>query len=179
ISSDNSLIVTDGGNYQPIFLNGTINSSSNSTLSNVGDGTVSLFINVKNAPTGTNPTLTFTIKEVDPGDKATALRSIVTGAAITAAGTQVLTLPMVSSGSVLVSWTIGGTSSPTFTGVYVTAICKPTPTNIYGEFYSASVNSMVYSATTATTGVAPGTTIGTTAPFTLFNPKTSTRNLVV
>jgi hypothetical protein len=38
---------------------------------------------------------------------------------------------------------------------------------------------MVFEANTATTGVAPGTTIGTTGAFTLFNPKTSTKNLVV
>lgn len=181
LASDNSLIVTDGGNYQPIFLNATINSSSISNLLNVGDNTVYLFINVKNAPTGTNPTLTFSMYEVDPGDKSTALRGTITGAALTAAGTQVLTLPVTSSGVVQVSWTIGGTSSPTFTGVYVTAICKNSAdiSDIYGELYTPSLNTMVFEANTATAGTGPGTSIGTSAAFTLYNPKTSTRNLVV
>lgn len=181
LASDNSLIVNDGGNYQPIFLNATVNSSSISNLLNVGDGTVYLFINVKNAPTGTNPTLTFSIYELDPGDKATPLRSTVTGATITAAGTQVLTLPATSSGIIQVSWTIGGTNSPTFTGVYVSAICKTgvSMSDIYGELYNSALNAMVFEANTATAGTGPGTSIGTSAAFTLYNPKTSTRNLVV
>jgi hypothetical protein len=180
LSSDDSMITVDGPNTQPVIINATINSNSISNLTNIGDGTVYLFINVKNAPTGTTPTLTFSMYEVDPGDRSTVVRGIITGMAIKAAGTQVLTLPMVSSGIVQVSWTVGGTS-PSFTGVYATAICKNgvTPADVYGDLYSSTINSLVYEATTATTGVAPGTVIGTTGAYTLYNPKTSTRNLVV
>jgi hypothetical protein len=180
LASDDSMLVADAPNTQPVFINGTITSNNISNLVDIGDTSVYLFINVKNAPTGTSPTLTFSLTEVDPGDKATAVRSTVTGAAIKAAGTQVLTLPTVTSGVVQVSWTVGGTT-PSFTGVYVTAICKDgvSQDDLYGDFYLPSINSTMYEASTATSGVAPGTTIGTTGAFTLYNPKTSTRNLVV
>lgn len=181
LASDNSLIVNDGFNYQPILVNATVNSSSISNLLNIGDNAVYLFINIKNAPTGTNPTLTFTLTELDPNDKSTAMRSTVTGAAITAAGTQVISLPIVTSGVVKVTWTIGGTASPTFTGVYVSASCKPGPNlaDIHGALFPPALNGMVFEAGTSTAGVAPGTVIGTTGAFTLYNPKTSTKNLVV
>jgi hypothetical protein len=181
LSSDDSLYVSDGPNTQPVMINATVNSNSQSNLLGIGDGTVYLFINVKNAPTGTSPTLTFTMQEVDPGDKATVLRSSIVGKAITAIGTQVIALPMVSSGVVQVSWTIGGTASPTFTGVYVTAICKNavTPPDVYGDLYHTAINATVFEATTSTAGVTHGTTIGTAGAFTLYNPKTSTKNLVV
>lgn len=181
LASDDSLIMTDGPNTQPVMINATVTSNSISNLLNLGDGTVYLFINVKNAPTGTNPTLTFTLQELDPGDKATAIRSSITGVAIKAAGTQVLTLPNITSGVVEVSWTIGGTGTPTFTGVYATAICKSalSPDDELGNFYFSALNSTMFEASTASTGVAPGTAIGTTGAFTLYNPTTSTKNLVV
>lgn len=180
LASDDSLIVTDGPNTQPSLVNATITSNSNATLTQIGDGTLYVFINVKNAPTGTTPTLTFTVQELDPGDKTTSVRTSVTGAAIKAAGTQILTLPNVTSGVVLVSWTVGGTT-PSFTGVYVTSICKTglSPDEELGNFYYPALNSTMFEASTSTAGVAPGTAIGTTGAFTLYNPKTSTRNLVV
>jgi hypothetical protein len=47
------------------------------------------------------------------------------------------------------------------------------------RFYEAVLTGNCYVASTATAGVAPGTTIGTTAPFTLANPKNSGKNLCV
>lgn len=47
------------------------------------------------------------------------------------------------------------------------------------RFYESVLEGNCYVACTATSGVAPGTTIGTTAPFTLYNPKNSGKNLVV
>jgi hypothetical protein len=181
LASDDSLLVSDGPNTQPIMVNATVTSSSISNLVDVGDLAVYLFINVKNAPTGTSPTLTFTMQEVDPGDKATAVRTSITGVAIKAIGTQILMLPTTTSGVIQVSWTIGGTGTPTFTGVYVTAIAKSGVTldDAYGDYYTPALNSMVFDASTSTAGVAPGTVIGTTGAFTLYNPKTSTKNLVV
>lgn len=50
----------------------------------------------------------------------------------------------------------------------------------FGGKYQELVRSgRVFSGGTAVTGVAPGTAIGTTAPFTLFNPSGSTKDLVV
>jgi hypothetical protein len=48
-----------------------------------------------------------------------------------------------------------------------------------GKYKEATKRGNVYSAMTAVTGVAPGTALGTTAAFCLYNPSTSTKNLIV
>lgn len=47
------------------------------------------------------------------------------------------------------------------------------------EYYSSAVQEQIFSATTALTGVAPGTSVSTTSAFTLYNPRTSGVNLVI
>jgi len=123
LASDDSLIVTQGVNSQPIFINSTITTSGISNLRGLGVPMVNLFINIKNAPTGTNPTITFSMYEIDPGDQATPIGTSVTGATISGIGTQILSLPLTTSGMAQVSWTISGASA-SFTGVYVTALMK-------------------------------------------------------
>ena len=123
LASDNSTIVSQGANTQPILVNGTITSNGLSNVVGLGVPMVNLFINIKNIPTGTNPTVTFTMQEVDPGDKATSIGTSVTGAPLTGIGTQILSLPLTTSGVVAVTWTVSGVS-PSFTGVYVTASMK-------------------------------------------------------
>lgn len=51
--------------------------------------------------------------------------------------------------------------------------------DLHGRFFEAVYRGTVYEACTATGGVAPGTAIGTTAPYTLYNPINSGKNLVV
>jgi len=51
--------------------------------------------------------------------------------------------------------------------------------DLHGRYYEAVSRGTVFEAATATSGVAPGTAIGTTAAFTLFNPKNSGKNLVL
>ena len=51
--------------------------------------------------------------------------------------------------------------------------------NLYGKYYEIVIRGMVYHATTAVTGVAPGTAIGTTAAYALENPAGSNKNLVI
>lgn len=51
--------------------------------------------------------------------------------------------------------------------------------NLSGKYLESVIRGNVYSGGTAVTGVAPGTSIGTTSPFTLFNPKGSGKALVV
>jgi len=88
-------------------------------LRGYGAGAVTLVINVTAAPTGTLPTLQYTIQEVDPGDDTTVFGSATSSSSITAAGIQTVTLSGVLGGDVKVSWVVGG-SSPSFTGVYST-----------------------------------------------------------
>lgn len=47
------------------------------------------------------------------------------------------------------------------------------------EFYESVIDGGVYSATTALTGVAPGTAVSTTSAFTLYNPRNSGVNLII
>lgn len=51
--------------------------------------------------------------------------------------------------------------------------------NMHGEFAEAVLRGKCFYAATAATGVAHGTVIGTTGPFTLFNPLASNVNAVV
>ena len=57
---------------------------------------------------------------------------------------------------------------------YVQLIAKDLP-----DFYLATIRGNVFTAVTLITGGAPGTEIGTTAPFTLHNPRGSSVNLVI
>jgi len=123
VTSDNSAIVAQGVNKQPMFINGTITSSGISNVGNLGVPMVNLFINIKSAPTGTNPSIMFSMYELDPGDQSTPIGTSVTGSLITGITTQILTLPLTTSGLVQVSWAVNG-DSPSFTGVYVTASMK-------------------------------------------------------
>lgn len=50
---------------------------------------------------------------------------------------------------------------------------------LHGHFYETTYRGNTYEAVTATTGVAPGTAIGTTAAFSLYNPAGSGKNLVI
>ena len=48
--------------------NATVTASGSTVITNLGQGQVSLFVNVKDSPTGTDPTIQYTLEEVDPGD---------------------------------------------------------------------------------------------------------------
>lgn len=98
-----------------ILTDATVTASSNQVVNCAGDAVVTLFINVTASPTGTTPTLLFSIEEIDPSDRTTVLSQSV-GTSINAAGTQRVTLGFSGSPVVQVSWAIGG-GSPSFTGV--------------------------------------------------------------
>jgi len=101
---------------QIIHQAATITASGTQTFTGFAPGALELIVNVKSAPTGTLPTLQYSVQEVDPLDLVTLLSSPVTTSVINAIGDQVLTIPS-QSGALKVSWTIGGTVSPTFTNV--------------------------------------------------------------
>lgn len=124
LAADKSQLVSAAPNRQVISANATITSSYSRIIDSYGSREISLFINIKNSPTGTTPTITYTLQEVDPGDYTTTVGTTVTGAALNAIGTQILTLPVTKSGVVKISWTIAGTNTPSFTGVYATVTTK-------------------------------------------------------
>jgi len=106
---------------------------------------ISLIVNVKAAPTGTTPTLTYTIQEIDPGDGATTMGNSTSTTAIAAAGVYVATLATSTSGLVKISWVITGTT-PSFTQVYATVVSKVTP----------ALQQTTTTVTAAISGNAPG-----------------------
>lgn len=110
-------------NQQTVHNNATVTASGSAIVTGYGVREIVLVVNVKAAPTGTSPTITYTIQEIDPGDGTTAVGSSTTGTAITSATTQTLVLPLTTTGAVKVSWVVTG-SSPSFTQVYATVVSK-------------------------------------------------------
>ena len=108
---------------QTVQNNSTVTASGAFVYSGFGVREIVLVINIKAAPTGTLPTLTYSMSEVDPGDEVTLVGSSVTGTALTGLGTQVLTLPLTVTGVVQVSWSISGAGA-SFTQVYATVVTK-------------------------------------------------------
>lgn len=108
---------------QTVQNNATVTTSGSSVYTGFGVREIVLVINIKNAPTGTTPTLQYTISEVDPGDQTTVVGTSATSQIFSATGTQIVSLPLTTTGAVKVSWTIGGTT-PSFTGVYATVVTK-------------------------------------------------------
>jgi hypothetical protein len=110
---------------QTVHNNATVTTSGSSIYSGFGVREIVLVINITAAPTGTLPTITYSMQEVDPGNLTTTVGTSVTGAALTGVGTQILSLPLTLTGAVKVSWTVTGTL-PSFTGVYATVVTKIT-----------------------------------------------------
>jgi hypothetical protein len=111
-------------NQQTVQTNAAVSTSGSEIFTDfTGVREIVLSINVKNAPSGTLPTLTYSLQEIDPGDGVTPVGTSVTGAALTAVGTQLLTLPLTLTGSVQVSWAVTGAGA-SFTGVYATLVTK-------------------------------------------------------
>lgn len=113
---------------QAVHSNATITTSGSQILTGYGSQQISLIVNVKAAPTGTNPTIKFTIQEVDPGDGTTVFGGSASTATINAVGVSTATLNTTTSGTIQVSWTVTGTT-PSFTQVYSTLATKVTPTS--------------------------------------------------
>jgi hypothetical protein len=106
-------------NY-PVHANATVSSASSVIITGLQGRQVDLIVNAKGTFTG-SPSLTYTLQEVDPGDLTTVIGTAVSGAAITVAATQTVSLPGISGDIVKVSWAFTGTS---ITQVYATLRAK-------------------------------------------------------
>jgi hypothetical protein len=111
------------GDKRTIHSAATLTTSGSQVLTWVGHAEWYLIINLKNAPTGSSPTIQFKIEQLDPIDQTTVITGerVFTGALKTSAGTDVIEVPELISDTVKISWTITG-SSPSWTGVNV-AFC--------------------------------------------------------
>jgi len=110
---------------QTVQENATLTVSGSSIFIGYGDKEITLVVNVLASPTGTTPTLQYTIQEVDPGNGATVLGPTVSTVSITAIGVYIATIRATLGGSLKVSWAVGGTT-PSFTQVYATLVSKGT-----------------------------------------------------
>lgn len=106
-----------------LLNNATVTANGNSTvITNDGRTSWVLLVRVANAPTGTSPTLTFSVQvSVDGVNFVQAGTASL--ASITAAGSQRTVYAVNSTQGPIVEpfiqvfWTVGGTT-PSFTGVY-------------------------------------------------------------
>lgn len=109
------------GDRRTIHNNATVTSSGSTVLTWIGWAEWYLVINLKNAPTGTSPTIAFKIEVVDPIDQTTVIDSnaTVTGVTHTTAGVESLQIADLPSDTIKISWTVTGASA-SWTGVNVT-----------------------------------------------------------
>lgn len=108
---------------QVVQSNATVTTTGSAIFDGFGAKELNLIINNTNAPTGTTPTITYSISEVDPGNLTTLLGNTATGTAISTVTTQIVSLPIMYTGTVQVTWTVTGTT-PSFTGLYASLISK-------------------------------------------------------
>lgn len=137
-----------------IFNDSTISSNGSAVFNQFYSSQIILLLNITNSPTGTNPSITFMIQEVDPVDQITSLGDSVITSPITSSGVYTITLNNYLSDTILVSWVVSGTNSPTFTGINGTLVQKISgPTvNINPAFnikslYDLSNSSVIYIGT--------------------------------
>jgi len=111
------------GDRRTIHNNATLTSTGNQVLTWVGYAEWYLIVNLKNAPTGTSPTIQFKIEQVDPIDGTTVLTDARswTGVVHTTNDQEIIEIPELVSDSIKISWTITGASA-SWTGVNV-AFC--------------------------------------------------------
>jgi hypothetical protein len=156
-----------------VLANQTVTTSGSAVFTGYGAAELVLVINVTGTVSGTTPTLTFTVQEVDPGNQTTLIGPTFSGAAITAVGTQTITIPTMVASCVQVSWAVGGTT-PSFGGVYATLVNKLAGTSeLYGTSGVPAFGTAGSPGATAIT--IQGITNGTSVPVTItYTDRTST-----
>jgi hypothetical protein len=108
-----------------IFDSAPITTNGSYTFRGVFPREVIVLINIKAPPTGTAPTLTFSIQDVDPMDESTPIGGAVSTAPLDSVGLTMLQLTRSCSTTVQVSWLIGGVA-PSFPDVDVCILTKNT-----------------------------------------------------
>jgi hypothetical protein len=108
-----------------VHTNATITSSGSQLVNGLGAKEISVVVNVTASPTGSSPTIVFTLQQIDPGDGTTVFGATASTVSINAIGVFTATLSPTVGGALKLSWTIGG-GSPSFTGVYTTLTSKST-----------------------------------------------------
>ena len=134
---DNALRVGADPVKVAVHANATVTTDDDVVLTGYGQTELVLFINVKAQPTGTTPTLQFTIQEVDPGDEATVIGEAASSLVFEDVGTQQIPFTTLNGGAVKVSWVLTGTT-PSFAQVYTTVLAKQGAVKMMGVGVGAS-----------------------------------------
>ena len=115
-------------NSYTVQSNATLTTSGSTIITGnyFGCQEIALIVNVTVAPTGTTPSITFTVQDVDPGNGTTVYGNSASTSAITGTGVFTAVLNVTTSSAIKVSWTVSGTT-PSFTGLYATITTKGTP----------------------------------------------------
>ena len=121
---DNALRISVDPAKVVVHGDDTITSDDSIVLTGYGQTELLLFLNIKATPTGTDPTLQYTVQEVDPGDEETVIGAAIDSEVFTDTGTQTISFITLNGGAVKVSWAVTGTDTPSFTGVYATVLAK-------------------------------------------------------
>jgi hypothetical protein len=103
--------------------NATLTATGSQVIYIGGNSEVDVTLNIKATPSGTSPTIQISIQDVDPGDLTTGISTSVSGASHNAIGIENISY-CTNSGYVKVTWTIGGSASPTFTQTYISVSAK-------------------------------------------------------
>lgn len=110
---------------------GPVYNTNNQTLITSGQASIDvsaghetiLFWNIAQSPTGSSPTIQFTLQEVDPNDGITPVGQSVTSSSINAVNVGQIILRQSTSSSLLLKWTVGG-STPSFSGVSLAVVTR-------------------------------------------------------
>lgn len=130
-----------------LFENDTIQSNGERIIDVDDFSSVVLLINILNNPTGTNPTIVFTIVNVDPVDQTTIIGNAINTNIITTSVTTSIKFNDCKSSTIKVSWSVTGTNFPQFTGVNISLITK----NFVSEVSISSNNTNVSASTSNVT----------------------------
>jgi len=110
-------------NNQAVHSNATITTSGSSILTGFGAGEVVLIVNLTATPTGTTPTITFTLQQVDPVNQTTVFGSTSSTSSINSISVNVISL-QTNGGAVKLSWTVTGAGA-SFTGLNTSISQRP------------------------------------------------------
>jgi hypothetical protein len=154
----NDTVVSDG--QSPVYVNYSTHE-------------LNLIVNILGPVTGILPTITFIIQEIDPGTEITPLGMTKVGDSITTASTDIISLPVSTTGAVQILWIVSGIDA-SFGNVYATLIDKITTPAIYDGYGNGSVSVTLPNTPATAEDQALVVAISPNNSFTVSSPKSST-----
>lgn len=151
----------------PILFKQTITSNGSGIHRDGAVSQVVLFWTISGLITGINPTIQFVMEEVIPIDESTPTGLAISSPIISTTGAGSISLSMLNSPVLVVSWIVGGTN-PSFESVSVSTVAK-TVTDQIASVSSAQIKTVydLSSTTVNYVGTAPVGTATSDAAWTI------------